>query len=108
MPPNTMSVCRPGRFGNPFRQSDFRAAGFSGSDAEIKYCCVDAFRAWLSSPDGFVNLLGEESARRKAEILDGLESLRGKNLACFCPLDQPCHADVLLELANGPSSGIEA
>jgi len=27
--------------------------------------------------------------------------LRGKDLACWCPLDQPCHADVLLELANG-------
>ena len=27
-------------------------------------------------------------------------ALRGKNLACFCPIDQPCHADVLLELAN--------
>ena len=27
--------------------------------------------------------------------------LRGKNLACWCPLDQPCHADVLLEVANG-------
>jgi Domain of unknown function (DUF4326) len=26
--------------------------------------------------------------------------LRGKNLACWCPLDQHCHADVLLELAN--------
>ena len=26
--------------------------------------------------------------------------LRGKNLACFCPLDKPCHADVLLDLAN--------
>ncbi len=24
----------------------------------------------------------------------------GKTLACFCALDQPCHADVLLELAN--------
>lgn len=29
-----------------------------------------------------------------------IEPLRGKNLACWCPLDQPCHADVLLELAN--------
>lgn len=28
------------------------------------------------------------------------QSLRGKDLACWCPLDQPCHADVLLELAN--------
>lgn len=26
--------------------------------------------------------------------------LKGKNLACFCPLDQPCHADVLLQIAN--------
>ena len=26
--------------------------------------------------------------------------LRGKNLACWCPLDQPCHTDVLLEMAN--------
>lgn len=26
--------------------------------------------------------------------------LRGKNLACWCALDKPCHADVLLELAN--------
>jgi hypothetical protein len=29
------------------------------------------------------------------------EQLRGRDLACWCPLDQPCHADVLLELANG-------
>ena len=30
--------------------------------------------------------------------------LAGKNLACWCPLDQPCHADVLLELANEEGS----
>lgn len=30
-----------------------------------------------------------------------LRALRGKSLACWCALDQPCHADVLLELANG-------
>lgn len=28
------------------------------------------------------------------------QQLRGKDLACWCPLDQPCHADVLLEIAN--------
>ncbi len=26
--------------------------------------------------------------------------IRGRDLACWCRLDQPCHADVLLELAN--------
>jgi hypothetical protein len=29
-----------------------------------------------------------------------LKPLRGRDLCCWCPLDQPCHADVLLELAN--------
>jgi len=28
------------------------------------------------------------------------EILRGHDLACWCPLDQPCHADRLLEVAN--------
>jgi Protein of unknown function (DUF3631)/Domain of unknown function (DUF4326) len=27
-------------------------------------------------------------------------ALHGRDLACWCPLDQPCHADVLLEIAN--------
>jgi hypothetical protein len=26
--------------------------------------------------------------------------LRGRNLACTCGLDEPCHADTLLEIAN--------
>jgi hypothetical protein len=29
------------------------------------------------------------------------EELRGRDLACYCPLDEPCHADVLIEIANG-------
>lgn len=29
-----------------------------------------------------------------------IANLRGKDLACWCPLDQPCHADVLLRIAN--------
>ena len=31
---------------------------------------------------------------------DWLAPLRGRDLVCWCPMDQPCHADVLLELAN--------
>jgi hypothetical protein len=31
---------------------------------------------------------------------DEIRALAGRDLACWCPLDQPCHADVLLELAN--------
>lgn len=37
-----------------------------------------------------------------------VHELRGKNLACFCPLDAPCHADVLLALANDLKPRIRA
>lgn len=33
------------------------------------------------------------------------DELRGHDLACWCPVDEPCHADVLLELANRASGG---
>ena len=100
MPPNTVSVCRPGKFGNPFKPKECRDAGYEGTDLEIKQRCVSAFRAWLFDRDGWLNWQGDEADKRKAEILDGIESLRGKNLACFCKLDEPCHADLLLEAAN--------
>lgn len=31
---------------------------------------------------------------------EDLAELRGKHLACWCPLSQPCHADVLLAISN--------
>lgn len=36
----------------------------------------------------------------KPPPLADLSELRGRPLLCWCPLGQPCHADVLLELAN--------
>jgi hypothetical protein len=36
------------------------------------------------------------------ETSRALRSLSGKDLACWCALDQPCHADALLALANPP------
>jgi len=99
MPPNTVSVCRPGKWGNPFRAEDFRyrsveidlnystATGrIRLSDEECRREAVWAFEGWVQTQPEFI-----ESVRQE---------LRGKNLACFCPLDQPCHADVLLSLAN--------
>ncbi len=48
---------------------------------------------------------GEEIAIKQAEKLAKTKAeLRGKDLACWCPLDRPCHADVLLELANEDSA----
>jgi hypothetical protein len=44
-------------------------------------------------------------ANRQVERIANLpfSDLRGKNLACWCKLDAPCHCDVLLELANRPT-----
>jgi len=92
MPPNTVKVTRPGPWGNPFRIGDavHRGPAFSGKDELVRDAAhaVRLFRASLW------NL--KDVAR--------LAVLRGKNLACFCPLDQPCHADVLLDLANAPEA----
>ncbi|MGN7867742.1 DUF4326 domain-containing protein [Paracoccus sp. 22332] len=99
MPPNTVKVDRSTRWGNPFRVDQCREAGYRGTDAELSSRCVEAFRVWLG-PLWRNNWDGAESEASRSRILEGLSSLRGKNLACWCPLDQPCHADVLLELAN--------
>jgi hypothetical protein len=71
-----VKVARPGPWGNPFK------VGIDGDATE----CVRRF---------------EEITRRRLETEPSfLAPLRGKNLACFCSLQAPCHADVLLELAN--------
>lgn len=38
-----------------------------------------------------------QDPQTRAQIV---EELQGKNLMCWCPLDQPCHADTLLAIAN--------
>lgn len=89
MPPNTVKVDRSTKWGNPFRVGNVRHYGppYSGRDAliETPEQACKLFRAHM------FNL------RSASELI---APLRGKNLACWCPLDQPCHADVLLEIAN--------
>ena len=101
-----VNVARPSKWGNPFVVSECRDAGFTGTDSELAVRCVDAFRAWVDTPYWSENWSGGESEARRAAIRAALQALRGKNLACWCKLaDQhgayvPCHADVLLSLAN--------
>lgn len=97
MPPNSVAVTRgPGRiFGNPFTLKAAHEAGYK------TYAAADAvrdFRTWLTGSHEVWT--GPQSEVARAAILGNLHRLRGKNLACFCKLDAPCHADVLLELAN--------
>ena len=69
-------VTRPGRYGNPFETA-----------AE--------FRSWLAGEMARPELDG-----RRRWILEHVRELRGRKLACFCPMDADCHADGLAELAN--------
>ena len=66
-------------------------------DDMLRLTCVATFRAWLRGDSDVQFVKGE---RQRERILAELPELRGHDLACWCPLDQPCHADVLLELAN--------
>jgi hypothetical protein len=77
MPEGAVYVGRPTRWGNPYPVWET-----GGPELAVAY-----YRAWLGT-DG-----------AGLAVRAGWE-LRGRDLACWCPLDQPCHADVLLELAN--------
>lgn len=96
MPPNTVYVGRPSVFGNPFRWQAAREVGYIGTDDELRRFAVRVFREWLTDNRRYGH--GQEGSLY--ELMRRLNELRGKNLACWCPLDRPCHADVLLEIAN--------
>jgi hypothetical protein len=78
MPPDTVKVDRTTEWGNPFRPGENGVV--DAADAVVR----------------FRNALACDRARRRRIR----EVLRGKNLACWCKPEAPCHADVLLEIAN--------
>lgn len=80
MPPNTVYVGRPTPYGNPW------TVGKGWDAASV----VAFYLAWLSGCYDSTTLPPRPD----------LSTLRGKDLACWCRTDQPCHADVLLLLAN--------
>ena len=101
-PEGAVSVARPSRWGNPFRivwdQHEraylLRESGLTfgryETAAEAADDAVALYRVYLAAA----------MTTDRGRIALDLAKLRGRDLMCFCPLDQPCHADVLLELAN--------
>lgn len=78
-PEGTIVVSRPSKWGNPYKVD-------STMTRELAVILYQMDLKRSHSP----------------ELLAGiLAPLRGHDLACWCPLSVPCHADVLLELANG-------
>lgn len=92
MPPNTVKVDRTTPWGNPFVVGKSGGAFTGGRAVQDRRHAWRLYQAVAPLAEGFVE-------RAQAE-------LRGKNLACWCPMDDPyqdvCHAAVLLEIANGP------
>lgn len=70
MPANTVYVGRGSKWGNPFTVENTGRV-----PAILRYAC------------------------EVAPLLP-VEELRGKNMACWCKLEDECHADILLEIAN--------
>jgi uncharacterized protein YecE (DUF72 family) len=88
MPANTVKVDRSTPWGNPFRLAD----GYTAVAA------VDTFARWLRGASGV------KCGQRPPTASEIIAALGGKNLGCWCRTGSPCHAEVLLQLAN-PRSG---
>lgn len=84
MPENAVYVGRPSKWGNDF------ISGVRPLNAESRAKALALFKDMLQrAPD------------RPTLFAQIRRDLGGKDLACWCPLDEPCHADVLLKIANG-------
>ena len=79
-PAYAVVVARPSRWGNPHRAA--------ARTPEAHRAAVEAFRADLLA--GVLPYTTDDVRR----------ALAGRDLACWCRPDLPCHADVLLEVAG--------
>lgn len=100
MPPNTVKVCRPSKWGNPFKAEDFHYDGKIPPKSDrawwngMNEWMVQLYSRFLEEGE---NLTGESAPPTIEEMK---KELGGKNLACWCRQGAPCHADVLLRLVN--------
>ena len=104
-PPNTVVVSRPSKWGNPFLMRSALEHQFATKD-NVRQVCVDFYRDWLNKGSTMWSTwMYLDEGFRERVVAEAPKELRGKNLACWCPLPkdgQPdlCHAAVLLEIAN--------
>lgn len=106
IPENTVYVGRGSKWGNPFRIIKRSVIGGSTNSIQNEY---DTNYVNFDHPDDAI----AESIRRFTQYVKDLiasgkldiKELKGKNLACWCEITKkglyvPCHADILLALAN--------
>lgn len=85
MPPNTIYVGRPTRWGNMFKVPTGRALSLTSPEWAVTMFAYDLVMWRAHEPEAFEKWIAP---------------LRDKDLACWCPIGQTCHADVLLRLAR--------
>jgi hypothetical protein len=103
MPPNTIYVGRPSKWGNPYDVSRF------GLEMSLALYRNSLNGIWSPDPlrdqpddicDEAYRFHHEFLKCMRGHPLEQVQELRGKNLACWCSLRSPCHADILLKAAN--------
>lgn len=90
LPAGAVNCARPGKWGNRFKVGEWCHHPITGE----RLLVVDRAHA--------VELHRIETEFWLAQDPDMLAELRGKDLGCWCRLDQPCHVDTYLDLANRP------
>jgi hypothetical protein len=104
LPANTIVVSRPTRYGNPFTVAEALETGYADTVDDARRLCVQAFDEWLAGSNAWWR--GPASIDARVLLRAAIPALRGKNLACWCPLTDaqgrpgPCHANILLPAAN--------
>lgn len=102
MPENTVYVGRPSKWGNPWGTLNGAIAADVAHDIpSARKVAAEYFEDWLIHGFGAdLRSSGPLSWEARDAYQASIEDLHGKNLACWCPEGQPCHADLLLKLAN--------
>lgn len=110
-PEGAVSVARPSVWGNPISLSDVGEQYPSLDDRQIATLVVGDFevlaeRGHLSFPNWrFADGRRGPVAWTYPPVSEIRSHLAGRDLACWCPAGRPCHADVLLRIANTPTPG---
>jgi len=97
----SVKVDRSTKWGNPFNWASFYRPGHNTPE-DARAEAVRMFRAAVigfDSNGSWCAPVAHPDSTIGRIIAEAPVSLRGKNLACWCP-SGPCHADVLLEIAN--------
>lgn len=95
LPAGTRVIDRTTGFGNPFTIADATARGHENPQRT----CVELHAAWLDGEGPDQYHVGNRWFDRRW-VHEHLHELQGRDLACTCGPDDPCHGDTLLRLAN--------